>query len=151
MTHKDWSQLRELRDLQERMNHFFRDTRAQNTPTSEGEWAQEGEWYPATDIYEQEGEIVLKMDLPEIEQSAIKLTVDGNRLVISGERRPSSDVKRESYVRIERQYGEFTRSFALPDTVDRERIEASCEKGALTVRLPRRTEKQPRVIIIDVK
>lgn len=151
MNHNDWAQLHELRDLQERMNRFFHDMRGREG-VSEGEWGREGEWAPATDIYEQGGEIVLKMDLPEIDQQAIKLAVDGNRLVISGERRLDPAVKRENYVRVERPYGQFTRSFALPEMIDIERIEASCEAGVLKVRLPRRGEKQSRVInIIEVK
>lgn len=150
MNKSDWAQLRELRDLQERMNRFFHDVRGQGAST-EGEWTQEGDWAPATDIYELDGEILLKMDLPEMDQREIKLTVEGNRLVISGERHLNAGIKRENCVRIERPYGRFARSFALPENVDRDRIEASCEAGVLNVKLPRKEEKQPRVISIEVK
>ena len=150
MNQNQWPQLRELRDLQERMNRFFHDARARDVP-SDGEWNQESEWAPAADIYELGSEIVLKMDLPEVDQRAIKLTVDGNRLVVSGERPLNPEIRRDSFVRIERPYGHFARSFALPDNVDRERIEASCDAGVLTVRLPRREETQQRTINIEVK
>ena len=132
------------------MNRFFHDTRGHEVP-SEGEWNQESEWAPPADIYEHGNDIILKMDLPEVDQKAIKLTVDGNRLVISGDRTLDPEIRRDSFVRIERPYGHFARSFALPENVDREKIEASCEAGVLRVRLPRREEKQQRTINIEVK
>ena len=150
MNQSHWSQLRELRDLQERMNRFFHDVSGRETPPV-GEWNQESDWAPPADIYEEGNDIILKMDLPEVDQSAIKLTVDGNRLVISGERPLNATIKRDSFVRIERPYGHFSRWFALPENVDRERIEASCESGVLRVKLPRRTEETPRTISIEVK
>jgi HSP20 family protein len=150
MNQGPWSQLRELRDLQERMNRFFHDARGREVP-AEGEWTQESEWAPLADIYEHDDDIILKMDLPEVDQRAIKLTVEGNRLVISGDRPLNPDIKRDSFVRIERPYGHFSRWFALPENVDRERIQASCEAGVLKVRLPRRHEKQARTINIEVK
>lgn len=150
MNQGPWSQLRELRDLQERMNRFFHDVRGREVP-AEGEWTQESEWTPLADIYEQGDDIILKMDLPEVDQRAIKLTVEGNRLVISGDRSLNAGIKRESFVRIERPCGHFSRWFALPDGIDPERIEASCEAGVLKVRLPRRSEKQTRTINIEVK
>jgi HSP20 family protein len=151
MSQNHWSQLRELRDLQERMNRFFHDVRGREVP-SEGEWNQESEWTPPADIYEDGGEIILKMDLPEVDQRAIRVTVDGNRLVISGDRPFNPELNRDSFVRIERPHGHFSRWFALPDNVDPERIEASSEAGVLKVKLPRRdNEKRARTINIEVK
>lgn len=150
MNQGPWSQLRELRDLQERMNRFFHDVRGREVP-AEGEWNQESEWTPLADIYEHGEAIILKMDLPEVDQRAIKLTIEGNRLVISGDRPPNPDVRRDSFVRIERPFGHFSRWFSLPENVDHDGIVASCEAGVLTVKLPRREEKPKKTISIQVK
>lgn len=149
MNSNEWAQLRELRSLQERMNRFFDDARGRDSSTGEDEWAQESEWFPVTDIYEQAQEIVLKMELPEVDQRDVVVRVDGNRLVVSGERRMDPEVKRESYHRRERSYGRFVRTFSLPETVNLERIEAVCRNGVLRVSLPRRSEKEARSINIE--
>ena len=148
MNQGPWSQLRELRDLQERMNRFFHDVRGRE---GDGEGGQESEWTPVADIYEKGDAIILKMDLPEVDQRAIKITVEGNRLLISGNRPSDPDVNRDSFARIERPSGHFSRWFALPDNIDREAIQASCEAGVLKLRLPRRGETKPRTINIEVK
>lgn len=151
MNQSDYLQLRELRDLQERMNRFFEEARGREAARDDAEWAQGVDWTPPVDIYESDGQIILKMDLPEVEQKGIDIRVDGDRLLISGDRRMDEGVRRENCYRIERRYGRFARSFTLPEAVDRDRIEASYRDGVLRLVLPRSVEKRARTISVKVK
>lgn len=104
-------------------------------------------WMPAVDIYEDaNGDVVVKAELPAVRREDIKLSMEGLTLTIEAERHVDTDVQRDRYHRIERNYGSFRRSFALPATVDAARISASYQDGLLTVRLPRREESKPRQI-----
>jgi HSP20 family protein len=94
-------------------------------------------WSPAVDIFETEDELVLKADVPEIDLKDIDLRVENQTLTLSGERKFEKDDSRKGYHRIERAYGQFTRSFALPSTVDTEKVEASYSNGVLSVKLPK--------------
>ena len=104
-------------------------------------------WMPAVDIYEDaNGDVVLKAELPAVKREDIKLSMEGLTLTIEAERHVDTDVQRDRYHRIERSYGAFRRSFALPATVDAARIDAQYQDGLLTIRLPRREESKPRQI-----
>ena len=104
-------------------------------------------WTPAVDIYETDDhQIVLKAELPEMKREDISITFENNTLTIHGERKLDESVKREHYQRLERFYGQFTRSFTLPSTVDSARISASYKDGVLTIRLPQRDEAKPKQI-----
>ena len=151
MHQNEWTQLRELRELQERMNRFFEETRHREAARDDAECGQESDWTPPVDIYESDEGIVLKIDLPEVDQRDVNVRVDGSRLIISGERKVDPTVKRERYYRIERGYGRFARAFTLPEAVDRDRIVASYREGVLRLVLPRRTEEQQRTINIQVR
>ena len=151
MNQNEWTQLRELRELQERMNRFFEETRHREAARDDADWGQESDWTPPVDIFESDEGIVLKIDLPEVDQRDVNVRVDGSRLIISGERKVDPTVKRERYYRIERGYGRFARAFTLPEAVDRDRIVASYREGVLRLVLPRRTEEQQRTINIQVR
>lgn len=151
MNQNEWMQLRELRELQERMNRFFEETRHREVARDDAEWGHESDWTPPVDIYECDEGIVLKIDLPEVDQRDVNVRVDGSRLIISGERKADPAAKRERYYRIERGQGRFARAFTMPDAVDRERIEASYREGVLRLLLPRRSEVKPRTIDIQVR
>ncbi|MBX3279944.1 MAG: Hsp20/alpha crystallin family protein [Acidobacteria bacterium] len=151
MTHNDWRQLRELQDLQERMNRFFEERRQREASREDGEFEHDADWTPPVDIFEADGGIVLKVELPEVNQNDIDIRIDGQRLIISGRREPDPAVPGDRYYRVERRYGRFARSFTLPDAVDRDRIEASYNGGVLKLAMPRRAEKQPRTISVKVK
>jgi HSP20 family protein len=138
---------REFAQLQDRINRAFNDTHGR---TDEGPMTT-GTWVPPVDIYENgEHEVVVKAELPDMTREDIDVTVDNGTLTIKGERSFSSDVKEESFHRIERRYGTFSRSFSLPQTVDTGKVAAEYKNGVLTVRLPLREEAKPRQIKVDV-
>jgi HSP20 family protein len=106
-------------------------------------------WSPAVDIYETENELVLKADLPDVEPSAVDLRVENQTLTISGERKFQSEKSEKGFHRIERSYGNFTRSFTLPNTFDTGSIAAAFKNGVLTVTLPKKEAAKPRQIKIE--
>jgi HSP20 family protein len=104
-------------------------------------------WMPAVDIYEDpNGEMVLKAELPGIRRDDIRVSMEGQMVLLEAERHLDTEVQRDRFHRIERGYGAFRRSFTLPATVDASRISAEYQDGVLTVRLPRREETKPRQI-----
>jgi HSP20 family protein len=108
-------------------------------------------WSPAVDIYETENELVLKADLPEVELGDIDVRVENQTLTISGERKFERKDSDKGYHRIERSYGTFQRSFAVPNTFDTEKIGASFKNGVLTVSLPKKEAAKPRQIKVEVQ
>jgi HSP20 family protein len=107
-------------------------------------------WAPAVDIYETENELVLKADLPDIDEKNLDIRVENNMLTIRGERQFEKKVSEDNYLRVERAYGSFSRSFALPNTVNAEAIQADYRNGVLTVTMPKRAEAKPKQIKIGV-
>ena len=107
-------------------------------------------WAPAVDIYETENELVLKADLPDVNEKDLDVRVENNMLTIRGERKFEQKVKEENYLRIERTYGSFSRSFSLPNTVNTESIKAEYKNGVLTVEMPKRAESKPKQVKIGV-
>ena len=105
-------------------------------------------WSPAVDIYETENELVLKADLPEVPEKDIDIHVENNMLTIRGERKFEQKVKQDNYLRVERAYGAFSRSFSLPNTVDTEAIKAEYKNGVLSVIMPKRAESKPKQVKI---
>ena len=138
---------REFAQLQDRLNRAFSDAHGRS---DEG-LLSSGSWLPPVDIYQtSEHELVLKAELPDLERSDIDITVDKGTLTIKGEKKLSTEVKEEQFHRIERRYGNFSRSFSLPTTVDPSRVSADYKNGVLTVKLPLREEAKPRSIKVDV-
>jgi len=141
-----WEPFRGLNSLQEQVNRLFEDSFAR---TRSGQ-AKLASWAPAVDIYETENELVVKADLPDVQEKDIDVRVENNTLTIRGERKFSNEVHEDNYLRIERAYGTFTRSFSLPNTVDTEAIKAEYRNGVLSVRMPKREESKPKQIKISV-
>jgi HSP20 family protein len=138
---------REFAQLQDRLNRAFSDAYGRS---DEGLFSS-GSWMPPVDIYQNgEHELVLKAELPDMTREDIDVTVDNGTLTIKGEKKLSTEVKEEQFHRIERRYGTFSRSFALPQTVDPSRVGAEYRNGVLTVKLPMREEAKPRQIKVDV-
>ncbi len=144
-----YNPLRELRSMQDQMDRLLNLSWSGNEYS--GEDIKEGIWQPPVDIYETEDSIVLKAELPDIDQKDIDVRIEDNMLVIKGERKHESEVKKENYHRIERYFGAFQRSFKLPATVVQENVAATCEKGVLTVTLPKKEEVKPKQINVEVK
>ena len=138
---------REFAQLQNRINRVFSDAYDHN----DERLTTSGTWMPPVDIYQNgEHEIVLKAELPDLTREDIDITVDNGTLTIRGEKKFSNEAKEESFHRIERRYGAFSRSFSLPQTVDTGKVGADYKNGVLTVRLPLREEAKPRQIKVDV-
>jgi HSP20 family protein len=108
-------------------------------------------WTPAVDIYETENELVLKADLPDVEQKDIDVRVENQTLTIAGQRKFEKQENGKGYHRIERSYGDFVRSFAVPNAFNTEQIAAEFKNGVLTVTLPKKEAAKPRQIKIEVK
>jgi len=141
-----WDPLRGLTSLQGQVNRLFEDT-VQQGRTSQADLAT---WAPPADIYETENELVAKLDLPGIQEKEIDIRVENNTLTIRGERKFEKEVNEDNYLRVERAYGTFTRSFSLPNTVKVEGIHAGFQTGVLTLRMPKREESKPKQIKISV-
>jgi len=106
-------------------------------------------WSPAVDIYETENELVLKADLPDVDAKNVDVRVENLTLTVSGERKFEKSGNEKGFHRIERSYGNFTRSFAVPNTFDTENIAATFKNGVLTVKLPKKEAAKPRTIKIE--
>jgi len=137
-----WDPARELASMEvDRLNRMFSEL-----------WGSEDlsrGWMPAVDIYTTDAhDVVLKVDLPDMRREEISVTFENGILSLRGERKFDAETRRENYQRIERFYGNFSRSFTLPATVDASRISAAYKDGVLTVRLPQREDARPKQITI---
>lgn len=140
---------RDLAVLQDRMNRLFNDS--YGSRNQEDHMLNRGTWVPPVDIWEAEGELVLKAELPDMKREDIDVTVENNTLTIKGERRRDDTIDEDRYHRLERAYGAFSRSFTLPNTLDGSRVRAEYRDGVLTIVLPLREEARPRQIQVEVK
>jgi HSP20 family protein len=147
MTLEKWEPFRDLMAMQNRMTRLIDETFSRIGK----EDVARGVWSPAVDILERENEIVLKVDLPEVTQDEIDIRVEGNTLILQGERRFTKDTPEENYIQIERPYGTFRRTFNLPRMIDQEGIKASYKDGVLRIVLPRKQEIQPKQIVVEPK
>ena len=146
-----WEPFRDLVTIQDRMNRIFEDAfRGASRPRTEEDWALGGTWAPVVDIYENEGNLVLKAELPGIDPKDVDVRVENNVLTLRGERKFESEASREQYHRVERAYGKFSRSFTLPNVVDTANIKAEFKDGLLRVVMPKREEAKPKQISISV-
>lgn len=102
------------------------------------------EWTPRTAIYEDDRQVTLELDLPGVRSEELELQIEQEQLIIRGERKPSTAL--DNYRRVEPSYGAFTRTFALPDSVNRDGITAQLDHGVLRVVLPQKEEAKPRRI-----
>ena len=137
---------RELAAMQDRMARLFGDVYLRDEDTG-----FRGNWTPAVDIFETDNhDLVLKAELPGMTRDEIEVVVENGTLVLKGQKKFDETVKQEHYRRIERSYGQFYRSFTLPNTVDASKVAADYKNGILTVKLPFREEAKPRTISVEV-
>lgn len=141
------SPFRQLRELERQLDDLMRDGDQDNKNNSQ---AITG-WSPRVDVYEESDDLVFEVDAPGIHKDDLDVSIEDNRLTISGERREEKNVEEEdrNYFRSERVYGQFQRSFALPDAVDAEQVQASYDDGVLTVRAPRVEESTSQNVQIN--
>ncbi len=142
-----WDPFREFTTLQDRINRVFRDSYGEQR----GEEALTTSTFaPPVDVYEDEHNITLKIEVPGIDEKDIDVRIENNTLTVHGERKFEKEEKEENFRRVERQYGSFTRSFTLPNTVDAEGVQANYEKGILKVQLAKKAEAKPKQIKVNV-
>src|SRR5579862_2098311 len=103
-------------------------------------------WSPAVDIFETDNELVLKADVPGVEQKDIDIQLENGTLTVKGERKFENEEKGKGFHRLERAYGSFVRYFTVPETVDPEHVKADFHNGVLTITLPKKEIAKPKAI-----
>jgi HSP20 family protein len=139
-----------FRNFEDRMKRLFGEGFDPFKKLAEENWSL-ATWSPTCDIYENDNEIVVKAELPEVKKEDVNVSIENNILTIRGERNLSEETKRENYHRLERSYGEFSRSFTLPSFVDTGKVNAEFKDGMLRVTMPKREEAKPKQIEVTVK
>jgi HSP20 family protein len=144
-----WDPFRDLAEVQERVNRALGDfygTRGSD------DVMRRGSWIPPVDIYEGDNhEMIIKAEMPDIRQEDLDIRVEDNTLTITGEKKLDESVKQDQFHRVERAYGQFSRSFSLPATIDTEKVSADYRNGVLTIKLPMREEAKPKQITVKVQ
>ncbi len=142
-----WEPFRDLLTTQDRVNRLFNET----LPQLFGEegWVSRN-WAPPVDIYETDQDLVLKAELPGVDAKDVEVRVEDNTLFLKGQRNIRKEVKEENYHRVERSYGAFSRTFALPSSIDADKVTAEYKDGVLTLTMPKRQEAKPKTIKINL-
>ena len=138
-----WDPYREVSSLQDRLNRAF------GGRTERDDEMQLAAWAPPVDIAEEKDRILITAELPGFKESEIEIQTENGMLTLRGERKFEKETDGKSYHRVERSYGQFVRSFSLPNNVDREKIQATFRDGLLQVELPKREDAKPRTIKIS--
>jgi len=140
-----WDPFREVVLLQNQVNSLFRNLNDGDNPLTTASFV------PAVDIYEDAEKVVLKLEVPGIDEKDLDIRVENHTLTVKGERKFEVEEKEENFHRIERRYGSFFRAFTLPTTVDTESVAASYNSGVLKLELTKKPEAQPKQIKINVE
>jgi len=139
---------REFVTIQDRMNRLFRDSYGNNEGREES--LNNTSFAPPVDVYEDEHNVILKIEVPGIDEKDIDVQIENSTMTVHGERKFEHEEKEENYRRVERQYGSFTRTFTLPQTVDQENVQADYDKGVLKIKLSKKAEAKPKQIKVNV-
>jgi len=142
-----WDPLTEVRSLARRLERFMEPMTSVTSFREPFRYFGEGFW-PNVDIYEDKEEIVCMVELPGMDIKDVEIRLEDSTLTIQGERKMTREDKKENYVRVEANYGSFSRSFTMPSTIDKDRIRAEFKNGVLEIHLPKRTEAKGRTIPI---
>ena len=145
-----WDPFRDVFGLQSSVNSLFQEFARQNGGANEGASLTAGAFVPPVDIYEDQDKIVLTLEVPGVREDAFDITVDHNTLFVRGERQWTNEQNEQNYHRVERRYGSFSRSFALPTTVDTQNIQASYDAGVLHIELTKKPETKSRQIKVQL-
>ncbi|HXD33436.1 MAG TPA: Hsp20/alpha crystallin family protein [Pyrinomonadaceae bacterium] len=143
-----WDPLRDLMQLQDRMNQLFEDATQRRARERQRDEIEHADWVPVADVYEQPTEYLVVLDLPGIDRDALEIDLENERLMIKGTRVTSNGER--AVHRTERPQGKFNRSFGLPPAIDPEKIQAEYKDGVLSVHLPKREEQKPQAVKIKV-
>lgn len=143
---QQWNPLQDLMVLQDRMNRLFEDATQRRGQSSGEDEFERADWTPAADIYETETGFLIALDLPGIKRDALGIDIDDNRLIVKGVRVVDDTRTR----RTERPRGKFLRAFAVPASVDQEKIGAEYKDGVLQIRLPKRAEQKAQKIEVKI-
>ncbi|MCM3874181.1 MAG: Hsp20/alpha crystallin family protein [Pyrinomonadaceae bacterium] len=145
---KQWNPLQDLMLLQDRMNRLFEDVTERRTrvDAQQGDEIEAAEWYPTADVYDNQAEYLIAVDLPGIDRAALEITIDENKLTVKGTRATAE----ASASRTERHTGRFLRTFSVPGSVDQNNIHATYKDGVLEVRLPKLKDEMAKRIEITV-
>jgi HSP20 family protein len=142
-----WDPFQELNLITDRMNRLFQDSFA---PVTRDEALTTSTFVPPVDIYEDDHNITLKIEVPGIDQKDIDVRLENNTLTVRGERKFEKEEKEENFHRVERRYGSFFRAFTLPSTVDAENVNAEYDNGVLKIALAKKAEAKPKQIKVNI-
>src|SRR5208337_737993 len=142
-----WDPFREFVTIQDRMNRLFRDSYA---PEGHDQSLTTSAFAPPVDVCEDEHNVTLKIEVPGIDEKDIVVRIENNTLTVHGERKFEKEEKEENYRRVERQYGSFTRTFSLPNTVSHDNVQADYDRGVLKIKLAKKAEAKPKQIKVNV-
>jgi HSP20 family protein len=145
-----WDPFRELSTMPDRLNRMYRVFREPYGPEGPEEALTTTNFAPPVDIYEDEHTITVKMEVPGIDEKDISVQIENNTLVVHGERKMEKEEKEENFRRIERQYGSFTRSFTIPNSLDTGQVSAHYDKGVLKIMLVKKAEAKPKQIKVNI-
>jgi len=141
MTLVKWTPWQELENMNRQLSRLLNDSPL-------GMAGEAGQWVPRVDIRETDDALLIQTELPGIDKKDVQLEVKDGVLMLSGERRYEKDIKEENVHRVERAYGNFSRSFSLPTNVDADKVSARMKDGVLKVQLPKRESAKPKTINI---
>ena len=145
-----WEPFREFSTQQDRMNRMNRLFHESYSPEGPEDALTTTSFAPPVDIYEDEHNITLKLEVPGIDEKDIDVRIENTTLTVHGERKIEKEEKEENFRRVERQYGSFTRSFTLPSSVDLGQVSAHYDKGLLKIKLAKKAEAKPKQIKVNV-
>lgn len=141
-----WDPFRDLMSIQSELNRLFG-----RAYVGEEVGGPAASWLPAMDVHETKDAFVMSLDLPGVDPEAVEVSVEDSTLTVKGERRFEAETSEEDYIRVERRFGSFARTLSLPSGADPERIEASFDRGVLTISVQKAEETKPRKIAVKAK
>ena len=144
MTITRWDPFREVATLQNRVNSLFREMNDGDSPLTTASFV------PAVDVYEDNAKVVLKLEVPGLDEKDLDVRIENHTLTVKGERKFEKEEKEENFHRIERRYGSFVRSFTLPTSVNPDEVVATSADGVLSISLAKKPESKPRQIEVRV-
>ncbi|MDK2744469.1 MAG: Hsp20/alpha crystallin family protein [Nitrospira sp.] len=143
-----WDPFRELEEVSDRLNRLF--ARPTERTSNGKETMIVADWTPSVDISETEGEYQIKAEIPDVKKEDVKITLEDGVLTIQGERKHEKEEKGKKFHRIERSYGSFARTFALPDVIEVDQVKAEFKDGVLSLHLPKSEKAKPKAIEVKV-